>query len=169
MFTLKRNVLAISQTVEQAHHVVGVWQTVIEKALYSTGSDGALLTQYKQALADMTDSADRSLVEQLGTDWLTTINQENFHEFLEEVREWLARVPTFVVYVPVELDDTGIGILHEWVRAEVGEEWLLELRVTANVLGGCAFIKDDHYHDYSLLGQLRKNPEMIAEIFSAYE
>ncbi len=169
MFSLKRNILESSTTADQAHHLLALWQEVMEQALYRADTAQTLLQRWRTAVADIENEGDREILEQWDTEWLTTIVPEEFPDFASEMQHWLQRVPTFVVYVPVALDAAGVELLHRWVQQEMGEEWLLDLRVSANTLGGCAFIADEHWHDYSLHGQLQRQPEAVREALRSYE
>lgn len=163
-----RDILQGSHTIVQAQHYVEIWRTLTEQAVFST--DNRSLTEKFDEAKENLSLVDQLVVEQWSpADWLATITPENFPTFVERLREWVVTIPAFVVYVPVELPPNALRDLTQLLRDAKGEDWLLEIKIDPNVIGGCAFIVDDVYHDYSLHGRLQQQPEIISEILDVYD
>ena len=169
MLSLKRNILRTSTTVDQAHYWLDVWQRVAEQAMFTADKSVTISERYQEAILALENAEEKKTLLDWDKDWLSVVNPEEFPEYVAEMRAWLKHVPTFVLYVPALLDAAGVKMIHDWVIREMGEEWLMDLRVSANTLGGCAFITNERYYDYSLHGQLQRNPEVVRETLRSYE
>ena len=163
-----QDILGVSRTIVEAEHFVELWRTATEQAIYRT-EDTNRLERFRDVVATYA-VADQEAIESWSPDaWLDQITVEDFPDYVSRLREWLKTVPVFTIYIPVALPKTELRALAQELRQIKGDEWLLETKVDPNVLGGCAFIVDDVYHDYSLHGRLRRQPEVIAAVFAAYE
>jgi hypothetical protein len=88
------------------------------------------------------------------------------YEALDSIEEDIAGLPALTFYVPVRFDDASIERFGTWFRENVEPNLLLTLRIDPKVVGGCAFIWRDVYHDYSLRYYIdREN----AEVFSMFD
>lgn len=170
MLTLQKEILSTAYTVDMAYHQLGVLQEVLEQALYHAvgGSDRPLQTRYTAALRALEDEADKGALRSWGTDWLEQVTQENLQTELQALRKWLTGVPTLLLYVPVNFDTTTVADLSQWAREEVSSSVLLDIKVDANMIGGCSFVHNAVYYDRSLHGRLRLAPETVSEILDAY-
>ena len=167
MDAIHSNISNTSFTLDQVHHQVEVWRSVVEAAIFQE-TKKPLAQRYHTAVAQLS-AADRRLVEQWDeTQWLEQITPETFTTYVERLRAWADSVPTLVVYVPVELPELEIGMLAAEVRAQLSGQHVLDMRIDPNVTGGCAFIHQEQYYDYSLHGRLMQQPKVLSEIFNAY-
>lgn len=170
MLTLQQQILSTAYTVDMAHHQVAVLQEVLEQALYHAigGANRPLEQRFTAALNAREDEAEKGALRSWGTDWLEGVTQESLQTELRSLRKWLQGVPTLLLYVPVTFDTATVAELSEWVRAEIGGSVLLDVKVDANMIGGCSFVHDAVYYDRSLHGRLRLAPDTVSEILDAY-
>jgi len=170
MLALHKQILSTAYTVDMAHHQVSVLQTVLEQALYHAvgGSNQPLEKRFTAALRTLEDEANKGALRSWGTDWLEPITRTSLQTELQALRKWLTGVPTLLLYVPVTFDTATIAKLSQWVRQEVNESVLLDIKVDANMIGGCSFVHKAIYYDRSLHGRLRLAPETVSEILDTY-
>ena len=167
MESIRADISHTSFTLTQLQHQVELWRELVETALFSNTSNTAL-ERYQAAVARL-PKTERQLVKQWdASQWLEKIDPETFTTYVERLREWAASVQAFVVYVPVELSELEEGILASAVRTQYDPESFVDVRIDPNVTGGCAFIHNEQYYDYSLHGELKRRPEVMSEIFNAY-
>ncbi len=88
---------------------------------------------------------------------------------LRELEEQIHLLPSVVIYVPMIFDDTEIVKIAEWFRRNVRQGMLLEVKVDANVTGGCALIWNNTYYDFSLRYFMRKERAGIVSMLNAYD
>lgn len=170
MLHLQQKILSTAYTVDMAHHQVAVLQDVLEQALYHAvgGTNRPLSRRFVAARNAVEDEVDRGALQSWGTEWLEAITRENLQTELQSLRKWLDTVPTLLLYVPVAFDTTTVAELSAWARQEINSSVLLDVKVDANMIGGCAFVHDAVYYDRSLHGRLRLAPETVSEILDAY-
>ncbi len=167
MEAIYSDITKTSFTLTHVQHQVEVWRSLVESALFHE-DDATPLERYAAAVSEL-PTTEQQLVAQWNPDqWLPTISTESFAHFLENLRVWAASVKTLVVYVPIELPELEVGLLAQTVRETYGPDSFVDVRIDPNVTGGCAFIVDEQYHDYSLHGQLKRHPEIMTEIFNTY-
>lgn len=170
MLNLQQQILSTAYTVDMAHHQVAVLQEALEQAMYHAvgGTERPLTRRFVVALNDLEDEADKGALRSWGTEWLEPLTRENLQTELQALRKWLSGVPTLLLYVPVTFDTATVAELSEWARREVNSSVLLDIKVDANMIGGCSFVHDAVYYDRSLHGRLRLAPETVSEILDAY-
>jgi hypothetical protein len=171
MLQLESQIIASAYTVDMAYHQVAVLQTVLETAVYHArgGTARPLVQRYQAELERIEDEDDKGALRSWGTEWLDGLGQENLREELQSVRDWLKKVPTLLVYVPVSFDVATTAELSSWAREEIHASLLLDLKVDANMIGGCAFVQNGVFYDRSLHGRLRLTPEVVSEVLDTYD
>lgn len=168
MDTFKEKFLAVTYTIAAAHQRLGTLRHILETVWYAEDTTVSLNDRYKTAVLTLPKS-DRHFFEELGVDFLSQITQENLHRYITDWQEWIDNLPTLIIYVPVQFEDEQIINLGQWCRAEVTQSVLLDLVIEPAVVGGCAFIKNHTYHDFSLRARLAEDRQVIPAIVTKYE
>lgn len=167
MDSIYTDIIKTSFTLTQVQHQVEVWRDLVETALFSSTAETSL-DRYRAAVNQLPPE-ERRLVEQWDEKkWLERITTETFATYVEQLRGWATSVRTLIIYVPIELSELGVGLLASAVRSEYDPESFIDIRIDPNVTGGCAFIHEEQYYDYSLHGRLQKDPAVMSEILNAY-
>ncbi len=105
--------------------------------------------------------------------WVSTFEKQKIqplvvYETLDTVQEEVAGVPAITLYVPVRFNIMQVEQLGKWFRENVQPNILLSLRIDPRTTGGCAFIWNDEYHNYSLRYYIEKEREEIDKVFNKY-
>jgi F0F1-type ATP synthase delta subunit len=103
-----------------------------------------------------------------GTTWLGSISGDTMRERIDAVRAQVDALPRLVLYVPTLLDAEGLDKIGSWLRTSFPETYLLDIEVDPQVIGGCAFIKNGQYVDYSFSARLRSQSNLIPEVIASY-
>ncbi len=104
-----------------------------------------------------------------GDEFFTQFSRENVYAKLKVLADEANELPILSLYVSYEPNSYETGQLGEWCRKNVDPKLLLELHIDPIILGGCAFVWNGLYRDYSLGYYLRQKKSEIAEIFEKYE
>lgn len=80
----------------------------------------------------------------------TSFTSENFNTLIDEIEKEFEKLPIVVMYVPISLPFDEIKKLGEWVRTNITANVLMDVKVDPEVVGGCAFVWNGVYHDFSL-------------------
>lgn len=167
MDSICTDITKTSFTLTQVQHQVEIWRDLVETALFSSTTETSL-DRYRTAVNQL-PPVERRLVEQWDeTKWLERITTETFTTYVEQLRDWATSVRTLIIYVPVELPELEEGLLASAVRSEYDPESFIDVRIDPNVTGGCTFIHEEQYYDYSLHGRLKKDPAVMSEILNTY-
>ena len=168
MRPLVHDILMVSYTIAQAQHYVEVWRALTEHALF-TETEETTEERFAAAMQELPAEDQAAVAQWSPSEWLGQITVENFTTYVDRMRNWVNTVPVFTIYVPVELPASELKDIAKLITESKGDDWLLEAKIDPNVMGGCAYILDDHYYDYSLHGRLTRHPEVMTEIFNSYE
>ncbi len=163
-----QDIIGVSISVLHAHHYLEVWRYLTEQAVFKN-DNSSKEERFSQAMSRL--SAEEKAVVAMWSpgEWLKDITDENFSTYVEGLREWINNVPLFTIYVPFELPREELVGFSEFLRSDNDKERLLEVKVDPNMIGGCAFIVDGVFYDYSLHGRLRRSPEIMSDIFNSYD
>ena len=107
-----------------------------------------------------------------------TVWERYFHEHssgaeesiktLHELEQNIHLLPSVVVYLPLIFDTKEIAKIAGWFRTNVRKDMILEVKIDANVTGGCALIWNSTYYDFSLRYFMRKERAGIVSMLNAY-
>lgn len=94
--------------------------------------------------------------------------EENI-QTLHELEQHIHTLPSVVVYLPLIFADDEIAKIAGWFRSNVRKDMILEVKIDANVTGGCAFIWNSTYYDFSLRYFMRKERAQLVSMLNAYD
>jgi hypothetical protein len=168
MDTLKSLLRKNAYTTTSALRQLSLLRQVLEQVVFVEGASGTVVERYQTALSKL-PSEERHQLEGYGTDFLSTFAVGTIAKTVAELRQWVDDCPTLILYVPVEFDDDHLTAIGEWCRHEIHNDIFLEIVIEPSVVGGCAFIYNNQYHDLSLRAHLHERPEVIPSIIATYE
>lgn len=93
---------------------------------------------------------------------------EEIIKTLHELEQNIHLLPSIVIYLPLIFADEEIAKIAGWFRTNVQKNMILEVKIDANVTGGCAFIWNSTYYDFSLRYFMRKERAGIVSMLNAY-
>jgi hypothetical protein len=97
-----------------------------------------------------------------------TSGAEESIKTLHELEQNIHLLPSIVVYLPLIFDNQEIAKIAGWFRTNVRKDMILEVKIDANVTGGCALIWNNTYYDFSLRYFMRKERAGIVSMLNAY-
>lgn len=131
------------------------------------GERGKLFSEfYKDADADVRFHVDAVAVWD-GTAF-ESFTEQNLHARMQELKQAIAAVPMLTLYVPAHFTSAQIEPIGIWCRAYVQSNVLLDLHVDPDVVGGCAFVHNNAYHDISFSYFVEKERAALMQLVQKY-
>lgn len=110
-----------------------------------------------------------SAAAQWGDDVLNSFTPENVYMRIKELKQAIEALPEMVLYVPTVFSAEHVVALGVWCRKHVRARTLLQLIVEPTVIGGCAFVIDNVYHDFSLSYFMQKSHNELIALVRTYD
>lgn len=85
----------------------------------------------------------------LNTDFYSYFTSENFNKILDDLEEYVKDLPSIVIYLPVIFTNSEIEKLGKWLRNNIAKNIFMEIKIDPEVVGGCSFVWNSVYHDFS--------------------
>lgn len=92
----------------------------------------------------------RSSLLALSNDFYNQFSADNFRQLLNQLKEEEKNRPHITIYVATLLPPIEIEKLGKWARDNVAPGIFMDIEIDGGVVGGCAFVWNGVYHDYSL-------------------
>lgn len=144
---------------------LGLMRKYYNVRLFSEGEK----TDLREVLVGECDERTLQVLES----WVTIFTQESIQplvvfEALDAVQEDLSGIPSIILYVPVRFTPDQIERFGVWFRNNVQPNMLLTLRIDPRATGGCSFIWNNTFYDFSLRYFMDKERDAIVTTFNKY-
>jgi len=169
MDSIKKKLQTTTYTISSAHQRLGLLRQVMEEVFFGSDTPEASVAKRYQAAVANLSPLERQAVTALGVSHLDDWKAESIHHTLTALLQWLDVQPVITLYVPVVFADRQIEILGQWFREEISDDVWLDIMVDPNVVGGCALIVNNIYHDLSLRTFLADDRTIVPKIIARYE
>lgn len=103
-----------------------------------------------------------------GDGFFSQFDKNRMYKMLSEIEEMIKTLPVVGVYVPYECTPAEIIKLGKWFRTNVDKMVIIDVHTDPTLLGGCAFVFNGVYRDYSLRYFMQKYKDTISNIIKAY-
>ncbi len=122
-------------------------------------------------LRDVAQDVDDDSMEAI-SEWLRDFEKAALqpiivYEALDTVEEEIVGLPTVTVYVPIRFSKIHVKRFGEWFRSNVQPNIMLNIRIDSSTAGGCSFVWQNVYHDFSFRYYARKEHEQIVSAFNS--
>ncbi len=157
-------------TIEGAHRRVALLQRVLELVVFSTeDTKESREARYIHLVHEEVGAEDQKALLAVGAMLLPMVIVENVAESIAALRSAVDALPRLVLYVPVTVGEDAVESLGTWCRDTLGAMYLIDLEIDPLMLGGCAFVRDGHFVDYSFSSRLHAQPGLVMSILASYE
>jgi hypothetical protein len=136
----------------------------LEQVFYA----GADVDMVKTLLAHQATTDDIEVFLAWGDTFFKSFNKDNMYKVIARIEELVKKMPSiplYIPYIPVPAEAIKIG---KWFRRNVGDKILIDLHTDPTLLGGCAFVWQGTYRDYSLRHYMMKRRKQIQEVINDY-
>ena len=143
--------LDTTYTKENFHRKVMLLKEFFSKRFFQGHADQSLKDQLSSFLSENNvGEALRSSLLGLPDTFFQYFSNENFSDTLKGLQDEVETMPHLMLYVATVLPPSEVARLGAWVRENIKPGLFIDLKTQADVVGGCAFVWNGVYHDYSL-------------------
>jgi|AntRauTorckE6833_2_1112554.scaffolds.fasta_scaffold22747_3 hypothetical protein len=146
-------------------------QEYLEHAFYNT--DDTDDTHHTERLVRHAESQGDVLVAERLKEWgepvLSVFTRENLYKKLKDLKEEFEGLPEIVLYAPVLFGKEETETIGAWCRENLDRNIVLSMHVEPSVVGGCAFVWNGTYYDFSLDYFWEKKKGEIAHVIRSYD
>lgn len=150
---------------------VGLLQECLEEVLYHQ-DHGSDIDSRSNAFVEHAQKSGSSHDVHVLETWLQeiweTFDGHNLDDAMEKLKGEIKTLPSLILYVPVSFDEPAIEIVGVWSREHVHPQLLLDLQVDPAVIGGCAFVYNDTYHNISFRELMKRHTGLVTELLQSY-
>jgi len=148
LFLVYSDILRSTRTGQQAEQLV----TEIDGLLASLFHEGK--KEFEKALQSIRAEVAQVLKDEFLSKYQ---NKEVIKDFLTQLKEKAQSLKTIPVTLTFSPSEHSVALLHEWIIKNIGENYVLDIEVDENIIGGICLTLDGKYIDLSL----RKKAEEV--------
>jgi hypothetical protein len=164
---LIQNLCKNTFTVGDMRRRLGLLQESVEFALFDNKTTDTAAA-IKATIAKRGTDEDVVAVTAWGDGVFAVFTSSNIRKYILALQEAVDMLPVMTMYIPVAFPETELADMAIWCREQCAPQLLFDVRIDPQVAGGCAFVWNDTYHDFSFLAQSKKYPRLITEQLNTY-
>lgn len=163
------HILQNTFTIDAVHRRVGILRHCLETALYQDTRDSAY-TRYEACLSSTQNATevDIDAVRAWGEEVFRQFTANTLRTKMRTLHQEIEALPVLPLYIPVPFPEAEIAQLGVWCRKHCHEQLLFDIHIEPRVAGGCAFVWNDVYHDFSFRSRAKAYPGIITDLLSHY-
>ena len=139
-------------TRDNLHRKMLLLEEFFEKVFFQEHtSEGSLKDRLRDFLLDKNVGEYlRNSLLSLSDEFYAQFTSDSFRNIFDTLRKEMDNLPHMKLYVPTLLPPVEVEKLGKWCRENVAPNMFLDLEVEPSTVGGCAFVWNGVYHDFSL-------------------
>lgn len=111
------------------------------------------------------ETTDVRWLENLGEEFFKNFTETNVTITLSELEKELKNLNVLTIYVPFEMPEAEAHNLGTWLKQNISQNLIFELRINPDLIGGAAISFKGVYKDYSLMNTISQNRTQVLESF----
>lgn len=123
---------------------------------------------FGQEITSMLSPEDQTWLKSLSSDLLNQFNKNNISSTMENLEQQINELHPLVLYLSFEPDQNTIKAIGLWVRQNLSQKPILEIKYDPFLIGGCSLVRDGIYKDYSVKARIEEQKEVILTEFKKY-
>lgn len=163
---LIKDVLYNTYTLSEARYRLGILGKALEKKFFSV-RDGEDIEKLLREVAHSSRETDAKAAAEWNS-FFDELTAENLYETIREVSEKVDSLPSITLYVTRAPDDDSVVEIGKWLRENIRENMMIDLRIDPWVAGGCAFVWNNRYYDYSFKYFAEQHKQELQEMIESY-
>ena len=171
MSTSVTTILSVIQentfTVADMQRRLGLLRQCIETSLF-TESDIPFLEVCTNNLLQEKNTEDAQAVIAWGETVLTSFTHDTVGTKMSAIQTAIDDLPVLTLYIPTEFPSEEIRTIGQWCRAQCDASLLMNVHIDPDVVGGCAFVWNDAYHEFSFRTRIKEHVGIITTTLSDY-
>jgi hypothetical protein len=165
--TLLQALCATTYTVADMRRRLGLLQEGAEVALFNKQTTD-VVAAIKATITNRGNESDVAVMMEWEDAMFAQFTASNIRERMLALQQSVEALPVMTLYIPVAFPKADLASMATWCREECAPQLLFDVRIDPKVAGGCAFVWNDTYHDFSFTAQSKKYPGVITKHLQTY-
>jgi len=115
------------------------------------------------------DTKEAKALAEWGDEFYAEFEKGNSVNMLNAIKEELGLLPTIQIYFPAMFSAEEFKSVGEWLRKNINENILMEVSIDMDMIGGCGFVWNGVYHDFSFRNFIAKHTDELASMIREYD
>ena len=103
-----------------------------------------------------------------GVQFLSDFQKETFYQSIGKIEQLVSQIKPLTIYISFPADEESIKNIGIKVRETYSQKVVIDLKYDPDLIGGCAFIWNGVYRDYSIRNTLKLDREKLLESFKSF-
>jgi F0F1-type ATP synthase delta subunit len=103
-----------------------------------------------------------------GVQFLSDFQKETFYQSIGKIEQLVNQIKPLTIYISFPADEESIKNIGIKVRETYSQKVVIDLKYDPDLIGGCAFIWNGVYRDYSIRNTLKLDREKLLESFKSF-
>ena len=146
---------------------LGLLQEGAEVALFNNQTTDTVAA-IKAAITSRGNESDVATMMEWEDVMFAQFTASNIRERITALQQAVDALPVMTLYIPVAFPAKDLASMATWCRAECAPQLLFDIRIDPKMAGGCAFVWNDTYHDFSFRAQSKQHPGVITKHLHTY-
>jgi hypothetical protein len=155
-------------------------EKILDKILITTYTMGSLkrrLKALKSRLSEQFYGGDTNIemvheesnwLNTYGVQFLSDFQKETFYQSIGKIEQLVNQIKPLTIYISFPADEESIKNIGIKVRETYSQKVVIDLKYDPDLIGGCAFIWNGVYRDYSIRNTLKLDREKLLESFKSF-
>ena len=161
-------ICANTYTATDIHRRLSLLQECVEEVVYHAHAKGILKEEALAFAKTIMSPLDVQAFSEWGDSVWGLFSPHAVAEVIQALKAQSEMLPMLKLYVPVLFEPEKVASLGQWAREQIAPHILLEMHIDPAVTGGCAFVFNDTYHDYSLHRAFAAHKGVVRELLNTY-
>ncbi len=122
---------------------------------------------FKEIKKEKTEEA-RILFE-WGEEFYARFEKGGGENILKQIKKEAEELPVITIYFPASFSQKELKDIGVWLRKNVDISILMEVFVDKNMIGGCGFIWNNTYHDFSFRNFVARHTNELQLMLNEYD
>lgn len=165
---LLKTMLSNTYTFHTMRHRLALLKEFLETTVYAAEQSQSPEMNLDTFLQQYQDDPSAQAMREWGSEFFSAFTAETMYDLIAAISDALEKLPSVTVYVPILFNEQEIASIGEWFRTNIHEHTMLDVRVDPSVVGGCGFVWNGHYYDYSFAYFLNKHRDELVAYLDSY-
>lgn len=149
-------ILTNTYTIQDLHHRVRILKSQLENKLFG------------QSQTNEFSPDDSGWLSSMPPLFIKEFTKDNFYSSFNELEDQIKKLKPLVIYLGFEPKQQQIESIGEWLKNNLNQTKLFEIKIDPSLLGGVALVNGGVYRDYSLRTRIQEQSQTILAEFKKY-
>lgn len=114
------------------------------------------------------ENEEKVWLSSVGVSLFSMFSKETFSEKFNRLEKYADEIKPLTVYLAFDAGFESVEQIGSWVRDNISREIVMDVKMDKELIGGCAFIWNGVYRDYSIRAKIEGNKQQITTSFKQF-